>query len=244
MSVADAPDWYNAGGANPFSAQAVLLENANPSAGLPISVQIPTNSSPFHTLGLWCPTVVEAEHPRLFVVGDQSGIIFYGNYILDDVNRFSGPVVVPVTTLFDTSFSFIPSVNGVLGLYAWLYLESVPPVSRPYGSQLLVASDAITGGSTRGLLFPDGTCTAFVLDSITYTIGSAVAQSCAFESAPANVYSAFASPGFGSFTDRFDGLVVLSNQTYSVVSTGAAVANSHVVLRYWRSFTTDGLDIL
>lgn len=244
MSVADAPDWYNAGGANPFSAQASLVNNGNPSTGAPLIVNVPTNASPFHTLGLWCPPAIAAEHPRLAVAGVQSGIIFYDDYILDDTRRFGGPVVVPITTLFDTQLVFVPSLNSVIGLYAWVYLDSVPPVSRPYASQLLTAWDFILGGTIRTILPADGSCTSYVLDSITYEIGAAVPQSCLLTDPTPTPFSAFSSPGFTSYTDRLDGLVVPSNVAYSIVSTGAAVANSHVVLRYWRSFSTDGLDIL
>lgn len=244
MTIADAPDWYNAGGANPFSAQAVLLENANPSVGAPISVQIPTDSSPFHTLGIYAPYAGSAELPKLAVVGDQSGIIFYDNYLESDIQRFGGPVVVPITTLYDTSISFVPSVNNIVGVFAWLYLDSVPPVSRPYAAQLLSIGDIIVGGSTRNLLTQDLTCTTFVLDSITYSIGVAVPQACLLKSAAGQFFDAFASPGFTSDTHDLGGLVVLSNTTYELQAIGGGVANSFVLLRYWRSFATDGLDIL
>ena len=244
MSIADAPDWYNAGGANPFSAQAVLLDNANPSAGLPISVQIPTDSSPFHTLGIYAPYAGQAELPKLAVVGDQSGIIFYDNYLESDIQRFGGPVVVPITTLYDTSISFIPSLNNIVGVFAWLYLDSVPPVSRPYASQIHSVTATVNTGGFFTILPADVSISSWVLHSVNFAQNVANPATVALRDPFANILSSFASAGLGCFHDDLGDAVILSNGNLTLSGLGTATNSVIVNLRYWKSFTTDGLDIL
>jgi hypothetical protein len=90
----------------------------------------------------------------------------------------------------------------------------------------------------------DLTCTSFVLDSITYSIGAAIPQSCLFKASTGQFLDAFASAGYSSDDHALGGLVVASNIPYQIQSAGAALTNSYAVVRYWRSYTADGLDIL
>lgn len=246
MSVADAPDWFNAGGANPFSAQAALISGVNVAHGAPDTITLPLNVSPYHTLGLWCAAQGLARMSKLTVTGVTSGIVYYNGYLEADTVRFGGPVVIPITALFDTQFIFSVDIGTINSVWAWLYLESVPPVSRPYASQTLNKFNAIVGnGIVQQLLPADATCTSFILDSITYAIGD-VGAACDlyFIDPSVNVYSLYSTTGKTTFHDDLGQVVVPANVTYSTKAFGPVLTSSQVTIRYRRSFTLDGLDVL
>jgi hypothetical protein len=244
VSVSDAPDWFNAGGANPFSAQAAMLDAFVLTAAAPQTISIPTESSPFHTLGLYCNPSTLAQTPKLTVIGNESNIIYYSGYLAADVVRFGGPVVVPITTLFDTELEFALDVGHLNNFTAWLYLDSVPPVARPYASQLKSVAVTLAGAGTVNLLAADATCTAFILDSVVFAQTAAAVASAVLDDNTGVIYSAYASAAASPFRDDIGGIVVPSTRAIRANGVGVATNNMQVVLRYWRSFSTDGLDVL
>lgn len=144
-----------------LSDQVSILANAEIANGSSVNVNLPANV-PIHSLAITARAGDIPPDGQLLIVGNQSLAIYYGivsansqtpfigRYLLADLAKYGGLVIVPFQSVTDKSINIAWSSAGsdIVGLNVVGYTQSVPAIPFPVAPPVVSSVVQVNGSST------------------------------------------------------------------------------------------------